>query len=94
LRIALTLNSSSPSMSVRGGGGAYQWYDLGTIPMHRPMQVSDAYWSSYKKADDLPHTRSQRLSACTKSMTICSPFLRINPLQRLVFSVCPAYYCL
>jgi hypothetical protein len=44
------------------------------------------------KANNFPQTRSRRLSACTKLMTLCSPFYGIKPSQCLVFSVCPTYY--
>jgi hypothetical protein len=57
-------------------------------------KLSKAYWSSYKNANDFPHTRRRRLSTHTNSSTFCSPFLCIRLSQCLVFSVCPAYYCL
>jgi hypothetical protein len=36
-------------------------------------KLSDAYWSSYKNADDFPHTK-RRLSAHTNLSTFWSPF--------------------
>jgi hypothetical protein len=63
------------------------------IDQCRP-KLSDTYRSSYKNANDFPHTRRWQLSTYTNSSTFWSPFLCIKPLQCPVFLVCPAYYCL